>query len=213
MQRWERDARSVGRKATVCTLVLIALAEVAHWRAAHQVLVRRTLTADDNSEAILVLGYPSHAGGRLHPMQRWRTDIAVRSMRSPQTRLVLSGAARGGEPSEAEVMAAYARDVLGVPAAQIVVETRALTTWQNVQHCLPLIEDAATIKIASAPLHAARARRYLAQQRPDLAQRVASADDYRLGERCGWKLATLVYGLHRAVRPRIGRSRLARSSA
>ena len=133
-------------------------------------------------------------------MQRWRTDIAVRSMHPEHGRLVFSGAGRGGGPSEAPVMAAYARDHLGVPAQRITLETHARSTWQNVAYSLGELENAGTIKIASAPMHAARARRYLTRQRPDLADRLVPADDYRFGERCGWKLATVAYHLLLPVR-------------
>ena len=152
---------------------------------------------------VLVLGHPSRPDGRLHPVQRWRTEIAVRSARGGDTRWVFSGGGRGAEqdgvPSEAEVMAAHAHDVLGVPAARTEVETRSRDTWQNVALSLPHLQDAATLAIASSPTHAARARRYLTQQRPDLAQRLVPADDYRFGERIGAKTTTLGYGVVRLL--------------
>ena len=63
------------------------------------------------------------------------------------------------------------------------------------------------IAIASTPLHAARARRYLARQRPDLAGRLTSADDYRFGERWPLKVTTVGYALGAAVVRRVVPSR------
>ncbi|NAZ84372.1 YdcF family protein [Kineococcus sp. R8] len=152
-------------------------------------------------EVVLVLGSPATARGDLHPVQRWRTDIAVRSLRGRDGRFVFSGGAPDGRPGEAEVMAAYAHEVLGVPRERIALETRSRSTWENVAFSVPLLEGAGTLRIASAPTHAARARRYLARQRPDLALLLAPADDYRVGERLRWKAASLAYGAaRRAVR-------------
>ncbi|WP_106410368.1 MULTISPECIES: YdcF family protein [Pseudofrankia] len=185
-------------------------------------------------ETVLVLGYPSARDGRTHPLQRWRTEIAVRSMShdgsqagdqargqahdvggragmdgtslvsdgalpvSDGTLLVFSGAAtRGAVIAEAEAMARYAREVLGVPPEQIVLETQAHTTKQNLAFAMTYLESAATIKIASDPLHAARARRYLRQLRPDLACRLVAADDYRPLEKLPLKLGTVAYEVTR----------------
>ena len=186
------------RRLVLVGLAVAAVAEVPHWRASRRGLPRGAGAASEGSEVVLVLGSPSRRSGALHPMQRWRTEIAVRSM-APGARLVVTGAGPEGGPSEAEVMAGYARTALGVPADRIVLETRARTTWENVLRTTGELESAGTIRIASSPLHAARARRYLARQRPDLAARLAPADDYRLGERTGWKLATVGYASGRVV--------------
>jgi len=148
-------------------------------------------------DVVLVLGSPSTPEGDLHPLQQWRTDIAVRSLHGPRARLVFSGGAPEGARSEAAVMAEYAHDVLGVPRARIALETRARSTWENVANSLPLLEGAGTVRIASAPTHAARGRRYLARMRPDLARRLAPCDDYRVGERWREKAASLAYGAAR----------------
>lgn len=77
---------------------------------------------------------------------------------------------------------------LGVPDDQIVLEEQARTTWQNMEFSAPFVEDADVIKVASNSLHSWRGRRFLRRQRPDLAERLAAADDYRFGER--WWLKT-----------------------
>ncbi len=184
---------------------VVVIAELVQWRAC------RCGWSTDRPEGghglapgpqtVLVLGCPSRPGGQLHPMQRWRTDIAVRSMHPVHGRLLFTGGCTGapGELSEARVMATYAHQVLGVQQEQIALEEAARSTWQNVQHCVDQLERAGSITIASTPTHAARARRYLTQQRPDLARRLVPAADYRLGERCGWKVATLVHALARTT--------------
>jgi uncharacterized SAM-binding protein YcdF (DUF218 family) len=153
---------------------LAASAEVAH-----RLSSRSPRLADHAAaEAIIVLGYKSLRNGRPHPVQRWRCEIAVRSMDPRRnSTLIISGAS-----GEAQVMADYAHDVLGVPADRIVLETRARSTWENVQFSLPLAEGCDVIKIASDPLHSGRAWRYVAELRPDLADRLEPADDYRPGE-------------------------------
>lgn len=79
-------------------------------------------------------------------------------------------------------MARWTRDTFGIRADRIRTETNAENTWQNIEFTTPLIEHADRVKIASDPMHAARARRYLLLQRPDLAARLTPAADYRFGE-------------------------------
>ena len=187
--------------AVAVPAAVVLVAELVQWRASRLGFSRRPAGSPPGPQVVLVLGSTSRPGGRLHPLQRWRTEIAVRSLHPVHGRLLFTGGRTGapGEPSEAHVMAAHAREVLGVPGERIALEEEARSTWQNVAHCLGELERAGSIAIASAPTHAARARRYLARQRPDLAARVVPADDYRFGECCGWKVATLAYGLARAV--------------
>jgi len=158
-------------------VVAVAGAEFLHWRASRQEFGR---VSASGSEAVLVLGYPARRDGRPHPLQRWRCEIAVRSMdlRRDGT-IVFSGARTGSGWVEAQVMADYARRVLGVPAQRILLETEAHNTWQNIEFSIPMIERADIIKIVSDPMHAARARGYLRAQRPDLADRLAATADYR----------------------------------
>lgn len=158
------------------------------------------------TEAIIVLGYASRRDGTAHPLQRWRCQIAVRSMdpRRDST-LIMSGWAPDGQRSEAEVMAAYAHEVLGVPKDRILLEERARSTWDNVRYSLPLAEGYDVIKVASNPVHARRARRYIAHLRPDLVARLEPAADYRLGEH--WLLKTAVFG-YEILRPFVRRTRI-----
>ncbi|WP_280269541.1 YdcF family protein [Nocardia wallacei] len=192
--------------AALGAAVPVAAAEWLHRRAS-----RRYPNADlpsgprGGTEAVVVLGFPPRADGGTHPLQRWRCRIAARSMDPGRAGIMVftGGAVRRKWP-EAEVMARYARTRLGVPEARIRIENKAESTWQNIEFTIPLIEHADHIKIASDPMHAARARRYLLLQRPDLAARLARTDDYRCGERWWLKLPTAAHELAAIARRRAG---------
>lgn len=180
----------------------LAAVELLHRAASRTGFPRRPVPAPGGPDVVLVLGCPSRADGSLHPLQRWRVDIAVRSRASARTRLVVSGGGPAGRASEAAVMGRYAQ-ARGVPRECVVLEARSTSTWENVVLSIPLLEGARTIAVASSPTHGARARRYLRQQRPDLAARLVPADDFRLGERPVLKVTTLAYGVARAVHRRV----------
>jgi uncharacterized SAM-binding protein YcdF (DUF218 family) len=187
--------------AGAVTVLTVAAAEWLHWSASRRYLgTSPRPSADVGSEAVIVLGYPSKRNGGTRPLQRWRCQIAARSMDTGRPgQVIFTGAARPGQPSEAAVMSGYAHDVLGVPADRIALETKARSTWQNVKFAAAIAETADVIKFASDPLQAARARRYLRAQRPELADRVAPSADYRFGEHCGLKVVTVGYHVVRAV--------------
>jgi uncharacterized SAM-binding protein YcdF (DUF218 family) len=177
----------------------LAAAEVVHRRVASGKPADhpRALT-----EAIIVLGYRSQRDGSASPLQRWRCEIAARSMDpSRSSTLIISG-----WNGEAETMAAYAHDALGVHPNQIVLEKQARTTWENIAYSLPLAAGYDVIKIASDPLHIFRARRYVARLRPDLLPRLEPAAAYRLGEHPVLKAGTFGYEL---LRPLVRRARSA----
>lgn len=146
------------------------------------------------SEAVIVLGFPPRHDGRTNSVQRWRCRIAVRSLDPGRSSvLIFTGASTKGPRSEAEVMAGYARDILGVPAQQIMLEEQARSTWDNIKYSLPMAEPFSAIKIASDPFHVRKAHRYVARIRPDLATRLEPARCYRPGEYLPLKAAILVY--------------------
>lgn len=182
----------------------IGTAEFLSRRASRQYLPRGRPPAG-GTEAVVVLGYPAKHDGSTHPLQRWRCRIAARSLdpRAEGTLIFTGGAVRRDWP-EAEVMARYTRDTFGIPADRIVTETEAETTWQNIEFTTPIIEHADRIKIASDPMHAARARRYLLLQRPDLAARLTPAADYRFGEKWWLKLPTAAHELAAIARRSAG---------
>ena len=99
--------------------------------------------ATTRSCAVVVLGFPARRNGDLHALQRWRTEIGIRSLSlgsAPDRRLVVTGGpSRGAQVSEVQVMADYARR-RGVPAEGIVLEEAATNTWENLTLAVPLIE-------------------------------------------------------------------------
>ncbi|OUE24208.1 YdcF family protein [Clavibacter michiganensis] len=149
-------------------------------------------------EAVVVLGF-GNAGSRANRINRYRVRAALRSMdpRAASTALVLCGGSVMGDEPEARILARYARE-LGY-AGRVVLEEASRSTRENVANAIPLIEDADTIRIVSDPVHAEEARGYLRAARPDLAARLARAEDYRFGEVTWMKpLAIVVAVLRRA---------------
>ena len=155
--------------------------EFEHWRSSRRRMGSRP-GGTGAGEAVLVLGYRNR-GTRANIINRWRVRAGLRS-RQPwagPSRVVLCGGAVGGRVAEAELMACYARESRGY-AGELIIEAGSRSTWENVQNAVPLIEHADRIKIVSNSLHAEKARFYLWQHRPDLADRLVPAADYRFGE-------------------------------
>ncbi|MBM7389777.1 uncharacterized SAM-binding protein YcdF (DUF218 family) [Clavibacter michiganensis] len=150
-------------------------------------------------EAVVVLGF-GNAGPRANRINRFRVRAALRSI-DPQadaTALVLCGGSVMGDDSEARILARYARE-LGY-AGPVVLEEASRSTRENVANAIPLVEDADTIRIVSDPVHAEEARGYLRAARPDLADRLARADDYRFGEMTWMKPLAIAVALLRRAR-------------
>lgn len=182
----------------------LAASELVHWWAARSNLPAiAEQTTGPGASVVLVLGFPSRPRG-LHPMQRWRAEIAVRSA-APGDLLLFTGGSRKHGRCEADDMADHARDSHGIPEGRLRRERASRSTWQNVQYSLPMLADAATIKIVSSPVHAARGRAYVLAQSPRLASRLRPAADYQLLERPVLKLLTMAYqiALHLGLRPRL----------
>lgn len=180
----------------------IALAECLHWRASRKYLPEQP---PSGRCALIVLGFPSRRNGSLHPMQKWRTQMAKRAQDNlGAEKMVFSGGPSKGRPPEGETMAAYAIR-LGVPPGSVQAENTANSTWQNIELCLPMVDTFERIGVVSDPMHAARGRRFIRAQRPDLAGRLVSAGDYRLLERVWLKVPTAAYetyvAQYRRLRP------------
>lgn len=170
----------------------VAASELLHWSASRWDLAA---PAPSGPCALIVLGYPTKRSGELRAVQRWRVEMAKRALDRLSAELVVfSGSASRGRPAEGDAMAAYA-EVLGVPARLIATESRASTTWENVEFSMPLLENFDRLAFVSDPLHAARARRYLRAQRPELARRLVSAGEYRFLERWWLKVPAAGYEL------------------
>jgi uncharacterized SAM-binding protein YcdF (DUF218 family) len=143
------------------------------------------------TESVVVLGFRNR-GARANVVNRWRVRAALRSIDPGKDSVVVfSGGAVGSTVPEARIMADHAAE-LGY-SGRVVLEETSRTTWENIAHVAPLVEQADIIKIVSQPAHALKARTYLARQRPDLAARLAPARDQVVGE---WLLAKPVLAVH-----------------
>ncbi|MEJ8646742.1 YdcF family protein [Streptomyces sp. MS1.AVA.3] len=156
------------------------------------------------AEAVVVLGY-RNPQATANLINRWRVRAGVRSLAADGargTRVIFSGGATSGGAAEAQLMSDYAKSVLGFDGT-VLLEDQSGTTWENITNVIPLLEDVDRIKIASQPAHALKARAYLRRQRPDLAERLVRADDYRPGEWMVAKPLLALYGLWtlRGLRP------------
>lgn len=140
------------------------------------------------SEHLLVLGCPSGRDGRPDAKQRWRVDLAARTLAelAPDATLVFSGA------GEADVMAAdFTTRWGGGPT--IVVEPRATTTWENIGFGAALIPAGGVVRIVSDPRHVRRAEAYWRRRLPDRAQELAPSARPRWWERPWLRLESAVY--------------------
>lgn len=110
-------------------------------------------------DAALVLGCPALPDGTPSPCERCRVKSAVRQYRHGAVgRIIFSGGAAHSPAVEADVMGDLAVR-RGVPAANVVREGRALTTWQNVRFSLRLLRPGETVLVISTADHLPRARR------------------------------------------------------
>ncbi|WP_406730143.1 YdcF family protein [Streptomyces sp. NBC_01794] len=148
------------------------------------------------AEAVVVLGY-RNPQATANVINRWRVRAGIRSIATDSGRgtlVIFSGGATSSGAAEAQLMADYAKSVLAFDGT-VLLEAQSRTTWENITNVLPLLEDVDRIKIASQPAHALKARAYLRRQRPDLADRLVRADDYRPGEWMVVKPLLALYGL------------------
>ncbi|MEU0144332.1 YdcF family protein [Streptomyces sp. NPDC006288] len=148
------------------------------------------------SEAVVVLGY-RNPQPTANFVNRWRVRAGVRSVAADDargTRVIFSGGETTAGAAEARLMTNYAKSALAFDGT-VLLEDRSTTTWENMTNVIPLLEDVDRIKIVSQPAHALKARAYLRRQRPDLAEKLVRADDYRLGEWILAKPLLALYGL------------------
>jgi len=165
---------STARSTWWVVAALLGWAELVTWRASRDWLPSDATNPRQivDREYVLVLGNP------MPFVQRWRVRIAVRSTDPHRARFIFSGGAVRTTISEAQLMADYATDVLGVPAANVIIEDQSRTTVENIVNSLPLMAEGRAIKIASDTFHARRARRILHDRSPSLAQRLVRVRDY-----------------------------------
>ncbi|HEY0260351.1 MAG TPA: YdcF family protein [Lacisediminihabitans sp.] len=179
---------------------IVVWAEWMTWRASRDGLPNRPGPGPQGThgQIVVVPGAPSRPDGRPGPMQKWRCRIAVRSANSVDTRFLFCGGPSHAGHTEAAVMARYAITKLGLPPTNVLLEEASRTTWENIFNALPLLETATSIVIASNTFHARRARRYLATQRPDLADRLRRGRDWMPGELAPLKPWLVLYEWRRS---------------
>ena len=111
--------------------------------------------------AAMVLGCPALPDGTPSPCERCRVKSAVRQYRHGAVgRIIFSGGAAHSPAVEADVMGDLAVR-RGVPAANVVREGRALTTWQNLRFSARIMKEHGwqSVLIISTADHLPRARR------------------------------------------------------
>ena len=187
LSKWQRLLRIT----VAVSISTIACSELADWIACNVA----TNLPQHKSCVVLVLGYPSHRDGTPDRVQEMRVAAGVDAYRHDRCdRLVFSGAAVKNHIVEAQTMAQLARGS-GVKSDEIVLETQARTTWENIKFSIPTLAKSERILIASDSLHAHRGRRYLCKQRSDLCDRTFVRAEYRPFDRSWWKIASTGYEL------------------
>jgi uncharacterized SAM-binding protein YcdF (DUF218 family) len=178
---------------------LIAWAEVVHWQASRRRLGSPVHSAP-TAEAVIVLGFRNR-GTHANYINRYRVRAGLRSLDrdAPGTVLILCGGEVGGNISEAELMARYAREQRGY-TGPLRLDSVSINTWENIRNAIPLVEGMDSIKIVSNSLHAEKGRAYLWQLRPDLAARLRRAQEHRFGELTLVKPLAAVIGLRNLAR-------------
>lgn len=154
--------------ASLVLVVLLLFTETAYWfgyRFSQD-------TGSTGNCAVLVLGYPTQDDGSDHPIQRLRVEAGVATYQANHcTRIVISGGAVTNTYVEAQSMADIAR-ILGAPDHDLVLETHARTTWENIKYSISSLAQYERIFIVSDSLHVHRAKRYACRQNPSLCAKI-----------------------------------------
>jgi uncharacterized SAM-binding protein YcdF (DUF218 family) len=165
-------------KAAVSSL-LIAVFAWGEWESC-KISRLHTREVHGKTEVILVPGY-RNPGQKPNVVNRWRVKAALRSIDPGyDTTIIFSGGSPAGGVSEAELMAEYARK-LGYKGTPI-IEAESNSTWENITNCIPFLDTADRIKIASNPAHALKGRIYLQRIAPQLSRKLVQANDHKFGE-------------------------------
>jgi uncharacterized SAM-binding protein YcdF (DUF218 family) len=199
---------SLAAVLTAMGLVTLTAGELVHCRVARRA-ARLPRPTPGSTVLVVALGF-GNRGRRINTVNRWRARIAVRTARGVRAAgasaaILCSGGAVRGSTAEAVFLRDYITQVLHWEGP-VSVESRSRSTWENVRNSLPWVDSTDWVAFASNGLHAAKARVYLARQRPDLCSRIVAAKDYRFGEMIVlkplfgavglWKLRTLFHVEH-----------------
>ncbi|MBF4635332.1 YdcF family protein [Agreia pratensis] len=150
-------------------------------------------------QAIVVLGCRNR-GTRANYLNRYRVRVALRSIdpHATETVVVFCGGAVGSDIPEADLLLHYACAQRGYDGGYV-LDRLSRTTWENIANVVDLLSEFDTVKIASNSMHAEKARAYLWKQRPDVAEHLVAAKDYRFGEITPVKPIAAIRGI-RALR-------------
>ena len=114
---------------------------------------------NSGSHAIVVLGYELK-DGRMQPELEGRCEAAAAAARAfPETILVCSGGATGGnnpdKNTEAGLMKRYLAEVCGIDPARIFIDERAMTTAENAVNTFEILrrEGVRTVTIVTSAYH------------------------------------------------------------
>lgn len=175
---------SVAAVLSATGLAVLLAGELVHSLTARQA-ARLPRPTPGSTVLVVVLGF-GNCGRRINTVNRWRARIAVRTARAARTAgasaaILCSGGPVRGNTAEAVFLQDSITRVLRWNGP-VSVESESRSTWENVRNSLHWVESADWVAFASNGLHAAKARMYLARQRPDLSSRIVAAEDYRFGE-------------------------------
>jgi uncharacterized SAM-binding protein YcdF (DUF218 family) len=174
---------------------VLVWAEAVHRRASRRGFTPGASPVKTGSNGVIVVLGIANRGSHANVINRWRARMALRSVPiAATTAIIASGGAVRGPVPEATLLAQYLRHHLGW-RGPLEEETTSRSTWENIQNVVPALEDAEWIMLVSNRLHAEKARTFLRRQRPDLADRLAPAGDYRVGEMALLKPVLAVIGL------------------
>ncbi len=185
--RWKRLLCGVA----IALVSAIAISEIICWLG----FSLAPLPPKSGNCVVLVLGYPSKNDGTPDPVQELRVEFGVKAYRQNNCkRLVFSGAAVANKTIEAAAMSKVAIKQ-GVHSNQIIQETHARNTWENIKFSIPLLEKYDRILITSDSLHAYRGKRYLCKQRPNLCDRAFVVVSYKPFALLWWKVPAVLHEL------------------
>lgn len=132
------------------------------------IIIGQQLFSKPGSADYLVVLGAGLRQGKVPPVLAARLDQAIKCWQlNAKAKIIVTGGLLHGESiSEAQAMADYLIDK-GIPQAQIILEERAMNTWENLQNCQKLLLKAGQlntkIRVVTSSFHVLRTRDYLRQ--------------------------------------------------
>lgn len=117
------------------------------------------------TDAIIVLGAQVYADGSLSPQLELRMEAALNSYRENPRLIICCGARGANEPEEEGAVMRRWLIEKGVPAENVLAETRSFDTIQNLKNAISMLpEDAENVTIVTSDYHLPRAMRLAGDQ-------------------------------------------------